>query len=141
MTRDLVAVAPDTGLGTIARILTENRISGVPVVDSEGRAVGVVSVTDLIDPDRQTDSGPGFPVFYRIEDGWATPEIGQSAVKDGRAEDVMTPLPFTVTEDATLADAARTMVEHRVHRLLVTRDGVLSGIVSTLDLLRGYSSE
>ncbi|MCA9709371.1 MAG: CBS domain-containing protein [Myxococcales bacterium] len=139
MTTDVVAVAPDTSLDTVARQLSANRISGVPVVDASGRAVGVVSVTDLVDPKRKASQTRGFPVFYRIEDGWATPEVDDAVIKAGRAEDVMTPMPFTIESDATLLQAAEAMVEHRVHRLLVTEDGALKGLISTIDVLRGLT--
>lgn len=137
MTRDVVAVAPDTSLQTVARQLSSNRISGVPVVDSHGKAIGVVSVTDLADPSRKASQTRGYPVFYRIEEGWAIPEVDERAVGTGRAEDVMTPLPFTIDSTATMLEAAQTMVEQRVHRLLVTESGAFAGIVSTIDLLRG----
>lgn len=139
MTTDVVAVAPDTSLDTVARQLSENRITGVPVVDSTGKAVGVVSVTDLIDPNRKASQTRGMPVFYRIEDGWAAPQVDEAVIKSGRAEDVMTPLPFTIDSSATLLETAAAMVEHRVHRLLVTEGGALKGIVSTIDVLRGIT--
>lgn len=139
MTTDVVAVAPDTSLDTVARQLAENRISGVPVVDASGRAIGVVSVTDLVDPQKVASQTRGFPVFYRIEEGWAIPQVDDAAIKSGRAEDVMTPSPFTIDSSATLLDASTAMVEHRVHRLLVTEGGGFKGIVSTLDVLRGIT--
>jgi len=139
MTRDVVAVAPDTSLETVARQLSENRISGLPVVDAEGRAIGIVSVTDLVDPKRDASQTRGIPVYYRIEDGWAAPEVDEAVVKSGRAEDVMTALPFTIEGSATVLEAARTMVEQRIHRLLVTDNGALAGIVTTIDLLRGVT--
>lgn len=141
MTRDVVAVAPDTSLDTVINQLTQHRISGVPVVDGNGRAVGVVSVTDLVGQRKDVGESRGFPVFYRIEDGWAMPEIEPSTPSAGRAEDVMTPLPFTVEATMTIEEAARVMVSHRVHRLLVTERDHLVGIVSTLDLLRGFAGE
>ncbi|MCA9655027.1 MAG: CBS domain-containing protein [Myxococcales bacterium] len=141
MTRDVVAVAPDTSLATVINLLTQHRISGVPVVDGRGRAVGVVSLTDLVGSRRDVGESRGFPVFYRIEDGWAMPEIEPATPSRGRAEEVMTPLPFTIEATMAIEEAARVMVSHRVHRLLVTEDSLLVGIVSTLDLLRGFAGE
>ena len=66
-------------------------------------------------------------------------QVDDDAVKSGRAEDVMTPLPFTIDSDATLLEASKVMVEQRVHRLLVTHEGALKGIVSTIDILRGLT--
>ena len=139
MTRDVVAVAPETSLVTVARLLSEHHISGAPVVDGSGRAVGVISASDLVNPDRVGSQTRGVPVFYRIEHGWASPEIDTAAISAGRAEDVMTPMPFTIDGRAAVLEAAATMVEQRVHRLLVTEEGALAGIVSTIDLLRGIA--
>jgi CBS domain-containing protein len=138
MTRDVVAVAPDTSLDTVARTLARNRISGVPVVDATGRAIGIVSAADIVNPERTATEENGFPVVYHIEDGWAAPSIEGVELRPGRARDVMTPLAFTVELDTLVVDAAATMLEQRIHRLLVVNNGMLCGIVSTLDLLRAF---
>jgi CBS domain-containing protein len=138
MTKDIVAVAPDTDLATIAKLLTERRISGVPVVSGKGSAVGVVTLADLADPDRKPSEATAFPVFYQIEDGWAAPTVDSKEPRKGRAEDVMTPVAVSVESSTSLLEASRVMVEERIHRLLVVEDDLLVGIVSTLDLLRGY---
>jgi len=137
MTRDMVAVAPHTAIATVASTLAKHRISGVPVVDAGGKAIGVVSATDLVNPDREASDARGFPVVYHIADGWASPSIEGGGLLPGCARDVMTPLAFTIEQSASLEDAARVMIEQRIHRLLVVDKGMLSGIVSTLDLLAG----
>lgn len=138
MTRDVVAVAPETSLPTIAETLLKHRISGVPVVDSTGKAIGVVTLADLVDPSRQAGPAKGHPIIYYIEDGWAAPSVEGAELRDGRADDVMTPKPFTIEADTSIGDASRVMIEQRIHRLLVVRGGALVGIVSTLDLLGGF---
>ena len=138
MTRDVVAVSPETALDTVAATLTKHRISGAPVVDAQGKAVGVVSLADIVDPERHSSESKGFPIVYYIEDGMATPSIEGAEFRKGRAEDVMTPLPFTIEASAPITEAAAVMVENRIHRLLVVESDALVGIVSTLDLLRGF---
>lgn len=138
MTRDVVAVSPETALDTVAATLTRHRISGAPVVDATGKAVGVISLADIVNPDREGTTSKGFPIVYYIEHGMATPSIEGADFRDGRAEDVMTPLPFTIESSATIVEASAVMVEQRIHRLLVVEGGALVGIVSTLDLLRGF---
>ena len=141
MTRDIFAVAPDTSLETAARMLTQRRITGAPVVSTEGLAVGVVTLSDLTDPDRDGSEREGYSMFYRVADGWAT-EVGDlHDPQPGRVEDVMTPSPLCTEESASLEDAARRMLAFGVHRLLVTKDGALVGIVTSIDLLRGFVGE
>lgn len=138
MTRDVLAVAPDTALETVVDTLLQHRISGMPVVDARGRAIGIVSLPDIVDPQRTSGDAKGFPVIYHIEDGWAAPSIEGADLRNGRVEDVMSPIALTVEAGTSIVDAAAMMVERRIHRLLVTENDVLSGIVSTLDLLRGF---
>ncbi len=138
MTRNMIAVSPDTSLATVAETLARHKISGVPVVDSTGKAVGVVTAADLVNPNRQAADEKGIPVIYFIEDGWAAPSIEGADVGPGRAKDVMTPLAFTVEASRPVTEAAEVMVEQRIHRLLAVEGGNLVGIVSSLDLLRAF---
>ena len=141
MTRDVIAVAPETSLATISQVLTDNRISGVPVLDSQGVAVGVVTLADIVDPSRVASDSKGFPVYYRIYEGWAAPDVEASELRAGQAKDVMSPATLTIEATETIVNAARLMHLERVHRILVVNDGVVAGIVSTLDLLEGFVRE
>lgn len=138
MTRDLFAVAPDTSLETAARMLVSRRITGAPVVSASGETVGVVTLVDLVDPDRQHSEAPGYSTFYAISGGWAR-TLGEGASPiEGRVEDVMTPATLCTRASTTIEDATRLMLDWKVHRLLVEEKGALCGIVSTIDLLRGF---
>ncbi len=112
MTRDVVAVAPETSLPTVAETLAKHRISGVPVVDSTSKAVGVVTLADLVDPNRQAGSSKGHPIIYCIENGWASASVEGAELLDGRADDVMTPHPF---------DRVHGRLELRLTQLLLDR--------------------
>lgn len=138
MTTDVFAVSPDTSLETAARLLAQKRISGAPVLD-KGRVVGVVSASDLVDPDADVGGVPGYPLYYRVTDGLAE-EIGDHVrVRPGRVTEVMTHAVVSIAADATIADAASRMLQLGVHRLLVVRgDDELAGVVTTVDLLRGF---
>jgi len=138
MTRDVFAVAPDTSLESAARMLAQRRISGAPVLEN-GRVVGVVSASDLVDPDADVSAMPGYPLYYRVMDG-VIEELGDDVrIRPGRVVDAMTPSIVSIPADATIVEAAARMIQLGVHRLLVVRDGQqLAGVVSTLDLLRGF---
>ncbi|HEX6355779.1 CBS domain-containing protein [Actinophytocola sp.] len=111
MTRCPVSVAAGTPFATVAAILSRGRIGAVPVVDRDGRLVGVVSEADLI------------------------------GVRDGAgvtARELMTTSVRTVPVDATLPAATRRLAEAGVRRLFVTERGRLVGVLSRRDLLTTY---
>jgi CBS domain-containing protein len=139
MARDVLAVGPETSLATVVRLLTLHDISGLPVIDDKGRAVGVVSKGNLIDePSRRSGLEPR-PEYYRLRLGEITavgttdqPRLPTSGV----VADVMSPVVLTVDRNATVFDAARLMVHEDVHRLIVIGDGRVRGVVTVLDCLR-----
>lgn len=135
MTTNVVTVGSDTDVGTIARRLLERRISAVPVVDPEGRVVGIVSEGDLM---RRPESGTERRPSWWLE-LLATPQRARDYVKSHglTAKDVMTREVITVAEDATLAQVATLLERHRIKRVPVIRDGRIVGIVSRANLLHG----
>ncbi len=141
MNPDIMTVADDMTTDELVRYLTEREISGAPVVDSQGHLIGVVSMTDigrhLAEPsDLESPQASG---FYRDTDDAVTLEdFGQRYVEERAAtvRDVMTPAIHQVPVTASVAEAARVMVEHHIHRLVVTDDKEPVGIVTSLDLLR-----
>ena len=115
MTKDVVTVTPSMEIAAAARVLTERRISGAPVVDAAGVLLGVVSQTDLA----------------RFLGGTSGSEVEGTPVST-----VMTLGAVACDEDADEDDLAELMLRRRVHRILVTSAGRLCGIVTAMDLLR-----
>lgn len=139
MTIDVYAFAQDTSIDTAARILANRHISGAPVISRSGQPVGVVTMADLVDPDRPRTQRSGYPLFYRIVED-RIEEIGDDvATGEGRVADVMSPFVLSIEASATLREAAHRMIGEQVHRLLVMDGTRLVGIVSSLDLLRGLA--
>ena len=137
MTTELFAVAPDTGLESLKRELVTRKISGAPVVRSDGSPCGVVSVSDLADPERDSRHRVGYDVYYEFT-GRRAVEAGADLPDDnpGRVEDVMSHEVIAVLADDRVEDAATLMLEKSVHRVLVCDAGKLVGVVSSHDLLR-----
>jgi CBS domain-containing protein len=126
MVRKVLAVYPDTSLRTAAELMLEHAISGMPVVDDQGRLLGMLSKTDLVR--HRLDEEEGVSV---------TLPSGQHLLEGTTVEDVMTRQVLTVPEGASLADAAKIMVNASVHRVpVVARTGALVGLVSTSDIVR-----
>jgi CBS domain-containing protein len=138
MTPDPICIQPATTIRELARVFENNQISGAPVVDAQGRVVGVVSKTDLI---RSCSEGTAdIPPAYLFEvlreqgdEDTATEVIPEPLVC---VEDFMTEDPLMVSPDVSAASVARLMYDHRVHRVIVVdRDRFPIGIITSLDLL------
>jgi CBS domain-containing protein len=115
MSTRLIAIRPEEPLKELARILVRNRIGGVPVTDTEGHLLGIVSESDL-QPTKE--EAPLRPIRT--------------------ASDVMTRPVITLTEEDTVTQAARVLQRHRVKRAPVLRQGVVVGMITRSDLLRPY---
>ena len=121
MTRPVISVAPDTPIEEVYRILAERGVSCVPVVESGGRPVGVLSRTDLLKLGRLS-MGP----LGRVQAlSWPA----------ATAAEKMHHGVMMVAEDATVATAARMMAKQRIHRVFVADGDELRGVLSTKELL------
>jgi CBS domain-containing protein len=142
MSKPVVSVHPDTPAREIARLLLDKRISAVPVVDDDGAALGIVSESDLIRPERAGREAwrqSWLEIFAEGEP--LAPELLawlQSQSHSARA--VMSVPAITVSEDTELDEVARVLVTHRIKRVPVVRDGRVTGIVARDDLLRALAA-
>ncbi len=142
MTRDVIVVQDRMSLAELAGVLMSNMITGAPVVDDTGRLVGVVSATDVVRGASLEASGVRQESSYYLH-GWEG-ELDADELRAFRViestfplvRDIMTPVIFSVSESASMAEMADAMVGGRIHRLIVTRNDQVVGIVTTLDMLR-----
>ena len=143
MTRDVFAVAPDTSLATVARLLSERHISGAPVIDAESRPVGVISRGDLMRPlGKGASEDPGKSIFYLVSnDSTVVNSADVTCSRIGIAADVMQRFVLSMPPDKSVMDAVRLMVADEVHRLLVVEEGKLVGILSSMDVMKALVSE
>lgn len=140
MTRDPVVVKPDTPLQEAIKILAERRISGLPVVDSEDKLIGVISETDLMW--RETGVTP--PPYVMILDSviyLENPAKYERELHKALGQtvgEVMTRKHLvTTTGDKPLKEAAQLMHDRSVHRLpVVDSDGKVVGILTRGDIVR-----
>jgi CBS-domain-containing membrane protein len=139
MTTTVVTVRPDTRVEQIAALLLERRISGVPVVDADGRLVGIVTEGDLMRrPELGTERHRGW--WLRLFGDERERAAEYARAHGTRAEQVMTRHVVTVTEETPLGEIARLLEERRIKRVPVVRDGKLVGIVSRANLLHGLAA-
>jgi len=139
MTRPVITVTPETTVLEAANTMLQRHISGLPVVDAAGKLVGIVSEGDFI---RRSEIGTGrkrgrFLKFILGPGKAATDFVHEHGHKVG---EIMTPEPFTVTEDTTLETIVALMEKNNVKRLPVTRGDKIVGIVSRSNLLQAVAS-
>jgi CBS-domain-containing membrane protein len=114
MTRDVFTLGASTRADKAAWELTVRGFTGAPVRDARGRLVGVLSRSDLVDPERN-----------------------QGLLEDRQVQDVMTPAIFTLRPSEPVIRAIRLMIREGIRRVVVTdAAGELCGIVTSSDVLR-----
>jgi CBS domain-containing protein len=139
MDAEPATVQPDTPVEEVVRTLRRHELPGLPVVDAEGRVVGMVTEADLVLPDDEGDLH--IPHYINLFGG--TIFLEPLSRFEGRlrkafastAADMMTPDPDTVSPDTTVHDAARIIHESGHNRLPVVEGGRLVGVVTRVDVL------
>ncbi|WP_329528703.1 CBS domain-containing protein [Streptomyces sp. NBC_01462] len=132
MTHTVASIGRRANFKEIVQLMEQWRVSALPVLEGEGRVIGVVSEADLLPKEEFRDRDPDrFTQLQRLSD----------LAKAGAvtAEELMTAPAVTVRANATLAQAARIMAHAKVKRLPVVDDvGLLEGVVSRGDLLKVF---
>lgn len=124
MQTDLTTVAPDSTVAEVVQAMADGHVSGLPVVDSEGRVLGVVSATDVLQAAAEREDGGGRTTLF----------------EHTAARDLMTAGAITIEPDADVREAAQRMLYGEVHRLFVEEKGRLVGVVSQTDIAHAMGS-
>jgi CBS-domain-containing membrane protein len=137
MTVNVVSVSPDSPIREVVGLLLKYRISGVPVVDSALRVVGIVSEGDLLRPEgaRRETSRP-----WWLEAVFAGQAVLYEKAHGRTAGEVMTKDVITVDTDTPLNEIAGLLERRHIKRVPVLSDGKLAGIVSRANLLHGLAN-
>jgi acetoin utilization protein AcuB len=125
MTSNPVTITPDTSFPEAFRTIREKRIRHLPVVDEQGKLIGVVAQTDLLHASPSTATPLNvFEMSY--------------VLANLHVREVMSSPPITVPESAPLEEAARFMVEKKIGCLPVMRDGTLVGVITETDIFEAF---
>ncbi|HEY7596156.1 MAG TPA: CBS domain-containing protein [Actinophytocola sp.] len=136
MTKDVVTAHESTGFKELVTLMTEHKISGIPVVDHTGRAVGVVSEADTLAKEEYDGGNTRKPLFNRQRRSHWSKAAGLHAFE------LMTSPAITILDSSSITAAARSMAEHKVRRLCVVNlAGKLVGVVSRRDIIATYLRE
>ena len=143
MKREILTVNPNWSIDQLADFFVENSISGGPVTTRDDKLIGVVSLTDIvrhssmpgIDSSRENSSDY---YVYDLERRYSQQELKTFHIENeavATVHDIMTHVIFEVNEDTSIKHVADAMIRGRIHRVFVTRDKKLVGIISALDML------
>lgn len=138
MTREPITVTTETEVLQAAKILLENRINGLPVVDGTGKLVGILCQSDIIAQQKKLP----VPSLFSFLDGYISLHSVKGMEKEIRkiaaitVSDAMTRKPVTVGPDSNIETVAALMVDNNFHTLPVVEKGILIGVVGKEDILK-----
>lgn len=139
MNSPVATVDETASMADAARILAEHQVSGLPVVDSQGRCVGIISTTDFAEREcRRAGAGIFEPQWswQGAESDDSDEETRPRIDSQDQVGDHMSSLVQTVDENSPIMTAARLMCREHIHRLvIVDQNQVPVGVVSSLDLV------
>ena len=139
MVKKVITIQKDASVEELSELLIKNKISGVPVVDSDGKLVGIATEGDLI----IIDSDLHFPRYFKLLDSIIYLESLNKFKKNlkkflgTKVEDVMTAEIRTIKEEAPVGEAANMMIKYNINRVPVldSKDGLV-GIVTRADIVK-----
>jgi predicted transcriptional regulator len=124
----------------LARFLTDNEIAGSPVTDDSGDIIGIVTLKDITEF-RWNASRPETEARLTDDEAREARRL-RMVIYEGMGKlpvevrDIMTPILLSVEETTPVREIAKTMMEEHLHRIFVTLDGKITGIITTYDLLK-----
>jgi CBS domain-containing protein len=139
MTPKVICIGADEPVLKAARLMLQNRISSLPVLDKEGELVGIVTEGDFL---RRGELGTQRQRPKWLEFIVGPGKLAQEYVHTSgrKVEEIMTPDPWTIGEDETLEAVVEMMERRHIKRILVTRSGRMVGIISRANLMHALAS-
>lgn len=138
MTTEVVSVSIDTSLKDLAQKFIETRYSNMPVLDADGKLVGIISETDLIEYQRPLHIPTVMTLFDGVFALGSEKKFKEEVdrVTATKVGDLYRRNPVTCTLDTPVNELAGLMSKHKVHLLPVMESGQMIGVVARLDLIR-----
>lgn len=143
MTKQVIKVHPETSVHQIAKLMSENNISGLPVVDEHNRVLGVVTELDMIGRNARFKI-PNFIMILDMIIYLETPGHFRERLEHmlgATAQDIMSKPAHSISPEATIEELASLMVDRRMNPIPVVQDNRLVGIISRSDIVRLMAKE
>jgi len=139
MVRKIVTVGPDATVAEAAKLMADNDVSALPVIDDDGDLVGIISEADLL---RREEIGTDVRHPWWVEAMTPAATLAAEFTKSHgkRVAEVMSENVITAAEDTPLAEIAAILERNRIKRVPITQAGKLVGIVSRANLVQALAS-
>jgi CBS-domain-containing membrane protein len=137
MSSQVISIRPDDTVRNLAELLTIHRISGVPVLDEDGKLLGVASQSDLVAQNKLPHVPQAITLFDWVIylEGMGRLKAEMSKMSGTLVRDVMSREIVTVAPNTTLEEVATIMSEKKVHTIPVMEGGRLVGVIGKLDVI------
>ncbi|NDV24420.1 CBS domain-containing protein [Desulfovibrio sp. JC022] len=138
MTSGALTLEPENDVATAAKLMLEKHLNGLPVVDRDGKLVGVICQSDLVAQQKSIS----MPSLFTILDGFISFSSNEELEREvnkiaaTKVEHAMTPDPITIGPDTSIEKIADLMVEKKFYTLPVVEEGKLVGVVGKEDVLK-----
>ena len=139
MVRDVITIGPRESVAHAAKLIAQNDVSALPVIDDHGRLVGLISEGDLMNRE-EIGTEIHHPWWIEAVTPGATLAAEFAKSHGKRVEEVMSENVITATEDTSLADIAALLERNRIKRVPIVQHGELVGIVSRSNLVQALAS-
>jgi CBS domain-containing membrane protein len=137
MTRNVATVAPETPLRAVAEVMSQRKVSGVPVIDADGKVVGVVSNKDFL---AHMGTGEAKTLMDLVAECLRGSGCVATPIRQKYASDIMSSPPITIDQDRSVIEAADLLIQKSINRLpVVDPGGKLVGILARADIVRSSS--
>jgi CBS domain-containing protein len=143
MTREVISIGPQASVTEAANLLEQYRISGMPVLAPDGRLLGVITQSDLVQRARDLELPPAINLLD-IHMFLVTPARFQKRLEKmlgGTVAEVMTAAPITISPETPVKEVAALMERKKVHSFPVVAGGKVLGIIGKIDLIRALARE
>ena len=141
MTTEVLTVSPETSIADLSKTLENRQIGGVPVVAKDGRLVGVITQSDLLERARDLEMPPAVNIldfhFYLQIPSHLLHKVEK--MLGSTVGDCMTSDPVTVAPDTPVSQIAGLMSKQKVHTIPVLQAGKIVGIIGKMDLVRAIA--
>lgn len=132
MAQNVITVSPDTSLREAGKILKEKRISGIPVIERDGRLVGVITITDILKIIKEIYQ---WQQIEKSSTGLKISDLIETQSLNKKVGDVMTKSVFTLEAGRDVNELMRLVFTKNIHTIPITENGSLVGVVGKHDLI------
>lgn len=143
MSRELLTVSDNWSIQTLIEFFNKHKVTGAPVLSSKKHFIGVVSLSDILNFDNNAQhklsENPLTQFYYNTLEGVSVDDLGISSSNqhlDHVVSEIMTPEIITADIDNSITKIAGIMYNQGIHRIFITEDEQIKGVISTLDILK-----